>query len=206
MNNPVPNDELQHQPPEKKKAWRWPFSPKERSLLIKLGIIVILGLLLLSFSKFTSSSSPQPAASSSPPPAAGSSSGGESSTGDLEQKLTAVLGRIKGAGEVTVALTYKTAGEREYAYNQQNSERSNQEQDAEGGQSHSLETSKATTLVMNNEQPVVVREGLPQVQGVVVVAAGAGDPEVARRLYEAVRGLVDVPAHRIMVIEGNLKQ
>lgn len=119
----------------------------------------------------------------------------------IEERLAAVLGQVDGAGQVSVVVTLASLGRTEYAADVSSTNRSSSKQDGDVmGTEQEQQLSSDTVLVGGSAgQPLIVESGLPQVQGVLVVAEGAGDAVVCRALTDAVVGLLDVPAHRVVV-------
>ena len=118
----------------------------------------------------------------------------------LEQKLAAILSRIRGAGEVSVALTFGSSGRTDYAVNASTTLRTTEENDA-GGSRRTTEETRRDDMVLaaGNADPVAVQQSGPQVQGVLVVAAGADDPAVCGQIAAALTNLLDVPPHKIVI-------
>jgi len=164
----------------------WKFSKKEKSLFIKLAAILVVGLFLMQLAsgwgngKVDEGSPPVPEVFGSQEEIFPM---GETA---LEQKLEEILSRIEGAGEVRVLITYKQSSSSEYAYNQEESK---------NGQ----DLRQSRELVTGNGGPYLLRQEAPGVQGVLVVAAGANDTLVRQQLFQAVAGILDVPAHRIVI-------
>ena len=53
------------------------------------------------------------------------------------------------------------------------------------------------------EEPYVVSEYYPQIEGVMIVAQGADNIDVKTSLYEGVKSLLNVSANRVQVLKGN---
>jgi stage III sporulation protein AG len=94
----------------------------------------------------------------------------------------------------------------EYARRTTGDTRTTQETDR-GGTSHvtSEQHEEGEVTVMRGagggeDQPVVVVTHLPEVDGVLIVASGAGDPEVRAELTLAVETALHLPAHRVRVL------
>lgn len=176
-------------PEEDGKKERWKLSKKEKSLFIKLAVILAAGLILMQLASTWGNGKTNEVI----PPVSDvfSSQEGIITMGEagLEQKLEEILSRIKGAGEVRVLITYKQSVSSEYAYNQEESKNDQDER-------------QSRELVTGNGGPYLLYQQAPGVQGVLVVAAGAGDKVVRQQLFQAVAGILDVPAHRIVIAES----
>ena len=185
---------------------RWqelPRRARRRVLILLLGLA--LGLLLLGWCRTlptagTGAAETPTASTPGATPEDGQATAAVSGmAGDdrLQQQLEEVLGQIKGAGRVRVAVWYSAGAAAVYATETQ--EASDRREDGEGEQ---LSSEQKLTLAAVNDQPVLVRQESASIQGVLVVAEGAGDPVVAERLYAAVRSLLGLKRGQIAIIEG----
>ena len=117
---------------------------------------------------------------------------------DMEEKLCETLKKIEGAGEVTVMLSIESDGEHILATDNK-SKSSEQSQAEQASADVEIEKNVVMTGQGSNSQPVIVEEKKPQPSGVLVVATGAQDEAVRFEIYEAVKALYGLPAHRIKV-------
>ncbi|MCL6610971.1 MAG: hypothetical protein K6T66_05455 [Peptococcaceae bacterium] len=124
----------------------------------------------------------------------------------LASKLQAMLERIDGAGSVRVTVRLASSARETYAMNTTAGRKTTVEKDQGGGTRTINENNDVSQLVMarngKGEAPVVEMESASKVAGVLVVAGGAGNPQVKERLFEAVRVAVNVEPHRIVVLTG----
>lgn len=125
-----------------------------------------------------------------------------SSHSELEERVARLLARIEGAGRVEVMIVPKSSERRVLA--EEVTERTSR---TEGeGIFESSRTVRPVTVqngTERREEPVVLYSLRPEVAGVLVVADGARDPRVRRRLLEAVATLLDAPPHRVSVVPGS---
>lgn len=127
-------------------------------------------------------------------------------TADINaDRLEQILSRIQGVGRVEVMVTYVSGGESIPAYDTRRSESSTVEKDSGGGTRSVSQDQNDSSVVYEDRQgggksPVILKEMQPEVRGVVVVADGAGDPEVTQKISGAVQVLMDIPAHRIKIL------
>ncbi len=122
----------------------------------------------------------------------------------LEQRLTEVLGKIRGAGKVDVLITYETGGEIVTATVRQTDEDTkNADRNTGSETSRSVRevTEPATVETENGHVPIVLYEIEPKVRGVIVVAEGASDFSVRQKLQAAVHAVTGIPIERIEVFE-----
>lgn len=103
-------------------------SKKEKSLFIKLAICLVAGIILMSLgsSNNDSTSTPNDSSSLQEPAEPTASTSYYSEEKELEDKLISILSEIKGAGAVTVALTFEQGTE--YVYAEENNEKQSADQ------------------------------------------------------------------------------
>lgn len=124
---------------------------------------------------------------------------------DLEEaKLSNLLSQIRGAGTVSVSVTYETGSTQEHAKNITKESKVIQEKDNNGGVRTTTETKENEQILMSKENgadhPVMVREIKPVIKGVVVVADGAYDSTVKANLTRAVEAGLGIPSYKITVL------
>ncbi len=105
----------------------------------------------------------------------------------LEEDLTAILETMAGVGEVRVMITLQDTGETIL----------------EKDYSSSTDTSSDSTVILEqdgNEVPYVTGQTFPGVQGVVVVAQGAGTGSISTDITDTVMALFGIEAHRVKVL------
>ena len=123
----------------------------------------------------------------------------EDYTAQLEQRLCQTLKKINGAGEVSVFISIDSGGEKILATDRKNSSERETVSESEGSSSQETEENVVLSGQSSAQSPYVVEEKLPAPSGVLVVAEGAGNETVRYEIYEAVKALFDLPAHRIHV-------
>jgi len=128
----------------------------------------------------------------------------------LEKRLEEVLAHVDGAGEVRVMITLKNSGEKVLQSDSSLSQSDTEEQDSQGGTRTVKELDESNTTVILSDgtadTPYITKETMPEVEGVLVVAQGAGNSAVKQSIYEAVQALFGVPAHKIKVLKGVLEK
>ena len=107
----------------------------------------------------------------------------------LENKLENVLSNIDGAGKVNVAITVSSGYAFEYAY---------EETSKESLSGNSLSTS----IVLVENEPVVISETFPKIAGVLVIAEGGGKISVKLDILKSIQTLLDVANENITILGG----
>jgi stage III sporulation protein AG len=124
----------------------------------------------------------------------------------IEKKLEKEFAKIDGVGRVEVIVTMKTKGEivlnKDKPYNSSNT----LEEDDQGGTRESTEVQQqeATVLIRRSdgsEEPMIIKELLPEVSGILIIAEGGDSPIVKNNLINAAKVLLDLPAHKIEVMK-----
>lgn len=127
----------------------------------------------------------------------------------LEKRLEAVLLSVDGVGEVKVMITLKNNGEKQLQSDTVRERSNTSETDSAGGSRNVQEgREEYSTVILNDgsgDSPYVTRETAPEIEGVLVVAQGAGSASVKTEIYEAVQVLFNIPVHKIKVLKGVLE-
>ena len=106
----------------------------------------------------------------------------------LENKIKSVISKIDGAGDCEVAISFVGGIEQEYVFSKES-------------ETNGSSVSEKTVLTLVSGKPVVLREKMPEVQGVVIVADGADMPSVRLEITKAVQALLKVPNGNIEVFK-----
>ncbi len=117
----------------------------------------------------------------------------ENTAGELDKKLESILSRVEGAGRVKVLINYRQSGEKILAYDM---ESNTQEKD-----SSKENTSKSEVVYDGNKMPVVLKEYMPKVEGVIIVAQGGNTESVKKQLIAGTVALLGVEEHKIEVLK-----
>ncbi|MDR1917564.1 MAG: hypothetical protein LBQ05_01100 [Christensenellaceae bacterium] len=123
----------------------------------------------------------------------------ESYADKLEQKLLAVISKIKGVGEVSVIVMTNGEGSSELAYDV---DEKNVTQTGVNGQSTSTTTTNKTPLLDKSGNPIILYTNPPQITGVLVVASGANDIAVKLAIARAIQTVVGDNNAKIEILTG----
>lgn len=142
------------------------------------------------------------------PENAESSGTGEEALADYaaaqEEKLTRLLSGMEGVGEVEVMLTFVSSEELVVEKDAPVTRSNTVEKDSEGGTRTVTQYEQGDSTVYlsgsGESEPYVIKTLNPRVEGVVVVAQGAGDGTVNRNITEIVQALYGVEAHKVKVV------
>jgi len=124
----------------------------------------------------------------------------------LERRLQEVLSLVNGAGQVEVMLTLSGSREIILAEDTTTNESSVKEVDSAGGsrENHSLAKDMRTILIQSpggGQEPIILREIVPKVEGVIIVAEGGDDVFVKEALMRAASTVLGVDIHRVRVLK-----
>ncbi len=187
---------------------RFRLSDSQLQLLRYLGLLFAIGIVLMLFNSRPPSDALDDAARRVPAPQATIGlSGGAGPAADyaraLEQQLEDALRQLHGVAAVHVSVTL-AAGAEQVLAEQVTTERRLSE--GAGGEQivTDLRTSTQPVLVRSDqarqEQPIVLMERAPIVQGVLVVTDAATDSRMRYEITRSVMTLLDLPAHRVYVL------
>lgn len=124
---------------------------------------------------------------------------------DLEKRLTEVLSQMEGVGKVKVMITLKTSRELVVEKDHSAARSATNESDSQGGVRVITDTDSAESTVYSTDGsvsiPYVAKTYAPKIEGVLVVAQGAGKGTVNRTIVEIVGALFGVEAHKVVVVK-----
>jgi len=122
---------------------------------------------------------------------------GQEIVADIEKRLSELLSKVEGAGQVSVMVYADTSSEQVPAYNDIQDTRNDERVDG-----RSLEVSETRQLALaGTDEPVILKVIIPQIKGVIVVAEGADDVLVKAQLNNAVCTLLGIPEHRVQILK-----
>ena len=122
----------------------------------------------------------------------------------LEEKLKKMLESIRGVGEVEVMITLESSEERIVEKDMTADRSQTEEQDSAGGtRTVSSSNTGYQTVYQEGSQgsPFVVKTLTPKVEGVLVVAEGAGKGNMTGEITQIAQALFGVEAHKVKVLE-----
>jgi len=123
----------------------------------------------------------------------------------MEKSLESILSKIKGVGKVEVMVTFFSGNESIPAFDVKTSGNDTTEKDKEGGSRNIKQSEKENKTIYEEKdgvkKPFIVKELLPRVKGVVIVADGAANADIKISLTKAAEALLDIAAHKIQVFE-----
>ncbi len=119
----------------------------------------------------------------------------------LENKLSNVLSHINGAGDVSVMVTLECGVEYVYATNKTEETTSST---VSGTTTTQTTVTEEVILVSvsGKASPIILKENLPKVSGVVIVASGANNISVRLELQNAVEALLEIDESDIEILVG----
>ncbi len=107
---------------------------------------------------------------------------------ELEEELEAILSNMSGVGKVRVMITLKNDGA----------------DILDKDVSRKEESYEENTVIYQKDEgdtPYIISQNVPEIEGVVIVAEGAGNPVIETNISEVVMALFDVEVHKIKVVK-----
>lgn len=124
-------------------------------------------------------------------------------TTELENKLSATLSQIEGAGSVSVMITLDGSSQLILAYETESKSNTTDNTTSSGTSTKTNNTTANSTPIIINSNgqstPLVLSEIMPDVKGVVVVCEGANNIRVKLNILEAVQALLGVSSSQIEI-------
>ena len=116
----------------------------------------------------------------------------------LEERLIRALEKISGTGKVSVFINIEDGGEQVLA--EDRTQKSQEDNEETVTTSRTEEESHVILWEQDGaEGPYIVKRRFPEPTGILVVSEGAGNEVVRQEIYEAVRAIFGLPAHRIKI-------
>ena len=128
----------------------------------------------------------------------------EEYAGKQERELEKVLSKVKGIGDVDEMVTIASSEEKRTLKQEDSSNSSTNESDSTGGSRTQSESSTKTEPVLVGEEgkePYIIQIASPQIEGVLVVAQGAGSGAMDSEIIAAVEALFPIESHKIKVMK-----
>lgn len=116
---------------------------------------------------------------------------------EQERRLEQILEKINGAGKVSVYITASGCGEKTLARDSKN--KMSKGSGKSGGESYDEESDSTVVGAKSGGEPYVTEQKMPEIDGVLVVAGGAASEKVRLEIYDAVKALYGIAAHRIKI-------
>jgi len=110
---------------------------------------------------------------------------------NLEKEVEKLISQVKGAGRVSVMLTYESDEERVFARDTE-TERQGTEK-AQMSQKHIIVDSSS------GETGLIIKTVYPEIRGVAVVCTGGDDPQVKSEISALLSALFDIGSNRISI-------
>lgn len=128
----------------------------------------------------------------------------------MEKRLTDALSQMADVGKVEVMITLKSSQELVVEKEQPINRSNTNENDAQGGSRvvNQLQTEENTVYRTDGSvsEPYVIKTLPPQIEGVLVVAEGAGKGSVNLTIAEIVQTLFGVDAHKVKVVKMEVRK
>lgn len=126
-------------------------------------------------------------------------------TTQMEESLEKILSQIQGVGSTKVFVTYSQTSQVIPIYDEDSSKSDTEESDKQGGNRKVTESSNKKSIVyqeVNGEKiPITQSVMQPVIEGAIVTAQGASDPNIKTNIIQAVEAVTGLPTHKIQVFE-----
>ncbi len=129
---------------------------------------------------------------------------------EMEKKLSRMLENVSGVGKNKVMITLKSTSEKIIEKDKGSTSQSVEEEDSAGGTRKTKDNSSSETTIYKgtneNQTPYIKKEMTPEIEGVIVIAEGGGDPTTIKNITEAVQALFNVDTHKIKIMKMKQKK
>lgn len=110
---------------------------------------------------------------------------------DLENEVEKLISQVKGAGKVSVMLTYESNEEHVFAKDTESKTQGQEE--SQMSQKHIIVDSSS------GETGLIIKTVYPEIRGVAVVCTGGDDPQVKSEISALLSALFDIGSNRISI-------
>lgn len=167
-----------------KELWQKIKSIKNYEIIISLIIIAVVLLIYFSVDGKSSEDKAKESAVSQD----------ISLTEGLEERVSGILNKIEGVGEVDVLITFNSTAQQVTAQTE------NKHSTTTSSANNSTTTSTSTSSpIISNQNVIVLQEKMPEIIGVIVVAEGADNPKVRLNILSAVSTALDIDKNSIQI-------
>lgn len=124
---------------------------------------------------------------------------------EMALRLETALKQIAGVGNVSVTVFLASGPKYHFAVNSTTTQRTTEEKDKSGLNRITTENNSNDQIVLqkegtsSSENPVLLNEEQPQVQGILVVAEGAASSYIKREVTAMIENLLNIPAYKVTV-------
>lgn len=121
----------------------------------------------------------------------------------LEQRIRTILSGVEGVGAVDVMVVLKSTEEKVIRIDRNTSSAVTEDKaaDGTGRVTRQQELSENTVFGDGDSSPVVEKQLLPEISGIIVSADGGGSAVVKTEISEAMEALFGLPSHKIKVLK-----
>ncbi len=122
----------------------------------------------------------------------------------LTTNLENILSMVEGAGEVKCMITFENTKEMVFATDFEEDSSSVIEKDSQNGERTTMNENRDEKLVfVGDNEPVVIKEVLPKVEGVVIVAQGGGNAHIKKDFIDVATSLLDIEPYKVTILKMN---
>ncbi len=169
-----------------------------------LVLIFVLGILLFSAGNFVKKQNVENQAVEKESVVQSVSTGYDSYEEKLTVELESILSEVDGAGDVKCMITFADTTETVYATDFVEDTSSVVERDSQSGERTTTKGNRDEKVVfLGDSEPVVVKELLPKVEGIVIVAQGGENVNIRKQFTDVATSLLDVEAHKVQILKMN---
>ena len=132
----------------------------------------------------------------------------DETSSDLKTELENILSKIQGVGEVKAFINYSESSQIVAMYNETTKTSNTEESDTSGGTRKIEETDSQKDIIYEEDdngtkKPITQKVIEPKLEGAIITAKGASNPETKANIIQAVEAVTGLSAHKIQVFEMN---
>lgn len=129
----------------------------------------------------------------------------EENKDSLISDLEDILSKINGVGKVKVMITYSETSKIVPVYNEDNTEETTEEEDAQGGTRKVTQTDNKKEVIYEEKdgEKMLITQSVvsPKIEGAIITAKGANNSVIKTNIIQAVEAVTGLATHKIQVFE-----
>ena len=121
---------------------------------------------------------------------------------ELERRLTNILEKMEGVGQVSVMLTTFSNDEKVLAEEKTQNYEHQEEKDEAGGMRITEKNDiRGKIILQSGNTPFIVKENRPKIEGVLVLAEGAANSVIKAQIVESESNVLQFTVHKVSVFK-----
>lgn len=182
--------------------FNWKLSKDKWLLMLLFGVVLLIIAIPTNTTKKEETKNPAVSAIES---AKNVESSDKTYEEQLEVRVRQILKNVEGVGTVDVMIVLKSTQEKVLRVDKNSNSSNTTEKDSTGGTRDIINNEQQENTILagggSENAPIVEKELMPEIEGIIISAAGGGSPVIKAEISEAMVALFNIPSHKIKVLK-----